>query len=314
MLQTLREGPGAMLTPFFIAMSEYVIAAGPIMLAFVYWCVDKRIGAWGFFNLTLSGLATSVVKLTTCVYRPWILDGRLHIDPRVASSATGYSFPSTHTTMASSTFGSIAWWQRRRRAWFAVVLVIVTLLIGFARNWLGAHTLLDVCAALCVAAVVMVITSLVMRYLDANPSKDVMIVLLVLATCAVAAIYVMVKPYPMDYTPTGALLVDPKDMTPDFWEFVGLTSAWAISWLIERRFVGFDCNGTKARKAIRFIAGTALVGVTYVLVMPAVVAPLDPSVGRLIQRFVTILVFGCVFPAIVKFVQVRWPSRSGASE
>ena len=308
MLQTLREGAGSAFTPFFVVMSEYGMAIGPVILAFVYWCVDKRIGAWGFFNLALANLVTNVIKLTACVYRPWVLDSRLHVAPQVAATATGYSFPSGHTATAFSSNGSIAWWQRRKHTWLAVLMVASALLTGFARNWLGAHTLPDVCAAIGVSIAIMVVTSLAMRYLDVHPEKDVLFVVIMLAVCALASVYVTLKPYPMDYTPAGTLLVDPHDMTPDFWASVGLVSGWAVSWLVERRFIGFDCGGTKGRKALRFFVGVVVLGVILTLFAP-IVAASSPDLGDFLECFVVVLVVGCVFPALVKVVQNRWPLR-----
>lgn len=309
MLQTLREGAGSAFTPFFVAMSEYVIAIDPVILVFVYWCVDKRVGAWGLFNLALAILATNVIKLTACVYRPWVLDSRLHVAPQVAATATGYSFPSSHTAMAFSTNGSIAWWQRHKRAWFAALLVVCALLTGFSRNWLGAHTLSDVCASIGIAALIIVATSIAMRYLDVHPEKDALFTAAVLLACVLVSLCVTLKSYPMDYTPSGTLLVDPKEMTPDFWGSVGLASGWAISWLVERRLIGFSCNGTKGRKALRFIAGIMVLSATYVMVMHTVVPASNPNLGDFLKYFIVILVAGCVFPAIVKAVQKRWPLR-----
>ena len=303
-LQILREGTGSPLTPFFIVISEFVIAGGPIILVFVYWCVDKRIGAWGLFNITIGQFATDIVKLTACVYRPWLQDGRLYIVPEVADSATGYSFPSGHTTMACSSFGSIGMWQRRR-LWVVLPMVLLALLTAFARNWLGAHTLKDVLVAMALVVVVMAVATAAMRYLDAHPEKDVVFGLGIIAVCGVAAAYVMLKPYPMDYNTAGMLLADPHEMTPDFWGSVGMLLGWTLSWVIERRFIQFDCGGTKGRKAVRFLVGAILFALVYEVAMPALVAGLDPNLGKFLQRFAAFIAAGCLYPAAIKFVQNR---------
>lgn len=303
-LQTLREGAGGSLTPFFIIISEFATAGGPIILAFVYWCVDKRIGAWGMFNMTIGQLATNLVKLSACTYRPWVQDSRLHIAPEVAGSATGYSFPSGHTTMACSCFGTIGVWQRKR-PWVVVLMVLLVLLVALARNWLGAHTLEDVTVAIALAAAVMVVTTAAMRYLDAHPEKDVAFALGIMAVCIIAVIYVMLKPYPMDYDEAGMLLVDPREMSPDFWSATGMMIGWTLSWVIERRFIQFDCGGTAGRKAVRFLVGLILFALIYKVAMPALVAGLDPNLGEFLQMLVTLVFIGCLYPTAIKLVQRR---------
>jgi membrane-associated phospholipid phosphatase len=303
-LQTLREGAGSMLTPFFLAISEFAIVGGTLLLMFVYWCVDKRIGAWGMFNLTLANFLTNVIKVTACVNRPWVQDPRLRLADEVADTATGYSFPSGHTAAGAAAYGTMGVWQRKRR-WVVALMAVLIVLTAFSRNWLGAHTLRDVCMSIALTAVVMVLTSLAMRHLDVHPNHDVTFAALICVMCAATVLYVSIKPFPLEYAATGALLVDPAQMTPDAWGSAGLTSGWAVSWVVERRFIGFDCGGTSGWKAIRFLVGMALFAVMYLAIMPAAVATLDPDLGELVKRFATIVVVGCFYPCLVKLVQSK---------
>ncbi len=303
-LQTLREGSGSALTPLFVFISDSAVAGGPIILAFVYWCVDKRMGAWGLFNLALGQFVTEIVKLTACVNRPWVKDSRISLCPQAAKTATGYSFPSGHTTLATSTYGSVAVWQRKR-TWIAVPLAVLVLLTAFSRNWLGAHTLQDVLAAIGLVALVMFVNTKAMRYLDEHPEKDIAFAAAIILLCVLGAVYVLLKPYPMDYGPTGELLVDPKMMTQDFWSAAGVLSGWTISWLAERRFIKFDCDGSKKQKAVRFVVGILLLGFVYGVAAPAMVAGFNPNLGEFLKYFIMLVFIGCLFPAGIKFVQVR---------
>lgn len=307
-LQTLREGAGEVLTPFFFAISEFVIVGGILLLMFVYWCVDKRIGAWGMFNLTLAHFFTNVIKVTACVNRPWVQDSRLYLAEEAVGTATGYSFPSGHTALGTAAYGTLGVWQRKRW-WVVALMAALIVLTAFSRNWLGAHTLRDVCMSVALAAAVMVFTSLAMRHLDAHPNHDVAFAALIFVMCAAMVLYVSIKPFPLEYTATGALLVDPADMTPDAWGSAGLALGWAISWVIERRFIGFDCGGTRGCKAIRFLVGAVLFAVTYLAVMPVAVAALDPNLGKLVEHFVTIIVVGCFYPYLIKLVQSKRERR-----
>ena len=118
-------------------------------------------------------------------------------------------------------------------------------------------------------------------------------------------------PYPMDYNTAGMLLADPHEMTPDFWGSVGMLLGWTLSGVIERRFIQFDCGGTKGRKAVRFLVGAILFALVYEVAMPALVAGLDPNLGKFLQRFAAFIAAGCLYPAAIKFVQNRSKNTLG---
>lgn len=303
-LQALREGAGSFLNPFFYAVSQYSIALGPAIVLFVYWCVDKRMGAWGLFNLAASMFATNAVKLAACVYRPWVLDQRLHAFPQAAHGATGYSFPSGHTTMTTSTWGPLAVWQRKR-GWMAVLAVVAVLLMAFSRNWLGAHTLADVVAAIILSLVMMGVTFAVMRHVDEHPERDVPVAVAVLLLCAVVGICLATKTYPMEYGAEGSLLVDPRQMTPDFWGVAGMLCGWVVAWVLERRFVKFDCAGSMACKAVRFLVGIASAGLLYKGVLSPLTSGLSPDLADFIGRFAVLVFAGAIYPALFMQAQKR---------
>ena len=79
LLQRLRESAGAVLTPLMELVSD--LAASPATVAaaaFVFWAVDRHFGNFLMMNYVGSSLLTQVIKLTACVYRPWVRDARLH--------------------------------------------------------------------------------------------------------------------------------------------------------------------------------------------------------------------------------------------
>ena len=85
----------------------------------------------------------------------------------------------------------------------------------FARNYLGVHTPQDVLVG-CVASLVLMaaIVPLYRRMQAGNAKQDNIILLAGLLLVAVSALYITLKPYPMDYV-NGVLLVDPEKMKPD---------------------------------------------------------------------------------------------------
>lgn len=93
-----------------------------------------------FAGMSLAYLVNGFLKLTCCVYRPWIRDARVvpYGDSKVA--ATGYSFPSGHSTAATARYGSIGVWFRKRNKAIMEVMFASIFITMFSRNYLGVHT------------------------------------------------------------------------------------------------------------------------------------------------------------------------------
>lgn len=70
--------------------------------------------------------------------------------PEAAFASLGYSFPSGHSFAAVTLYGMLAYWLARvvpgRRAWIWAGAVVLILLIGFSRIYLGVHYASDVAA------------------------------------------------------------------------------------------------------------------------------------------------------------------------
>ena len=95
-------------TPFLEWLSHFAVSGLILLPALIYWCIDKK---KGFFILTATSaclVVNSVIKLTACVYRPWIRDPRITPAGDAIKEATGYSFPSGHTAAAGPMLGGTA--------------------------------------------------------------------------------------------------------------------------------------------------------------------------------------------------------------
>ena len=117
----------------------------------IFWCLDKKRGyiflMIGFIGITVN----QVLKLTFRIPRPWVKDPNFTVVESAIEEATGYSFPSGHTQNVADTFGCIAY--SAKRLWVRIVSVVLILLVGLSRMYLGVHTPLDVGVSIAVAAV-----------------------------------------------------------------------------------------------------------------------------------------------------------------
>lgn len=117
-LQDLRGQLGLAVENFFLFISEIGMYA-PFALPFViYWAFDKDRGLFAVANFTLARVVNGILKVTACVFRPWILDSRIHPSEAALPDATGYSFPSGHVSNTVATFGSLA--ATSKKKWFRV--------------------------------------------------------------------------------------------------------------------------------------------------------------------------------------------------
>ena len=141
-LQELRESANNVLTPFMMNISDFAIFYSILIPSFIYWCLNKRNGLYVFFVIVFNGMLASCIKLTACVYRPWIREPKIIPAGDSIRTATGYSFPSGHTTMATAVYGGSALALRKKWSYILAGLVILT--TAFSRNYLGVHTPQDV--------------------------------------------------------------------------------------------------------------------------------------------------------------------------
>ena len=151
-LQNFRNGTNDALTPFLEGLSHFAVSGLVLLPAFIYWCIDKRKGLYIFMTTTVCLVVNSVIKLTACVYRPWIRDPRIMPAGNAIQEATGYSFPSGHTAAAGPMLGGTAICFKEKKI-VPPICIIVLLMVAFSRNYLGVHTPQDVLAALMLSAV-----------------------------------------------------------------------------------------------------------------------------------------------------------------
>lgn len=298
LLQTLRESAPGIVNLFFYVISEAAVSVLIAVPAIIYWCCDKQFGTFIFMNSVGSNMITQFVKSVACVYRPWILDSRLYVEPHAAKTATGYSFPSGHTTMGASIYQSIGTWKKK--AWIVILCLILSVLTAFSRNWLGAHTLADVGVALLIAEIVIFANIFVMRWISMHPEKDILLAVIVFAIEVAAMIFIQFKRYPVDFGLDGKILVSSKDMIADCYSSFGIVTGFLLGWILERRVINFDESGTSKQKILRAILGIAGFLLLFLLILPLICKPMPLYLRKFVKMFVIYFYIFGGFPAIVK--------------
>ena len=108
----------------------------------VFWCVDKRQGYYLMSVGFMGTLVNQFLKITCRIPRPWVRDPDFTIVESARAEATGYSFPSGHSTSSVGTFGVLA--TEGKRLWLRLGATVLCFLIPMTRLYLGVHTPADV--------------------------------------------------------------------------------------------------------------------------------------------------------------------------
>ena len=205
----------------------------------VFWGVDK---VWGYRFLVTDWAAefiNGILKLTVCAYRPWIRSDKIEPAGDSKVAATGYSFPSGHTTMATAMYGTAAVWQYKNKRWVSVLCFIAILLTGFSRNFLGVHTPQDVFVAFIVTSLLICVVGLVQEKIKDNEKLKDTLTFVGFGIVVLGIIYIKCKPYPLDYV-DGVLLVDPVKMQKDFFYGAGGMVGFLAGSYIDRHYTHYE--------------------------------------------------------------------------
>ena len=263
-LQNIREALG----PLFSRIAAYAsdgITAVAIVIPFVtYWCLNKRRGQVMLAVLAGSLMLNQILKLAAAVYRPWVRDARINPPSFARRSATGYSFPSTHTQIAATAYGDLAIENRTSHPGRAVIYFALIILAGVLRMFLGVHTPQDILVGMLSALLMIPVCYFVFEKISKHDEQEFVFAAVFVFAAAAAITFALTKNYPMDYV-DGQLLVDPQEMIKDFMLSAGLSVSMIIGGIIEHRTIRFSTECTIQRKVIRVISGLAMIALIYLI-------------------------------------------------
>ena len=309
-LQEFRNGAGGFLAEFLKKMTFFgELNTALVLMALLYWCVDKKLSVYLMMGWSGNRIINGALKITACAYRPWIRDPRIVPYGDSMTTATGYSFPSGHATNAGSVFGGGAVRKEFPRTLRIVLLIMVTL-VAFSRLFLGVHTPQDVLAGAIASIVVMALTLKLMRWIEAHPGRDWIVVCVGAGLAVLLAVYAAVRHYPADYDAEGKLIVDGAKMANDTFKAVGWTLAYLIGWLLERRFVSFSTEVPLPRKLTRAVTGLLGFYLVSLILVPGIKRLLPGPAGTVVSCFVQMLYIAFLFPWCIK----RFEKADSAAE
>ena len=303
-LQDFRNSINDAWTPFMEWVSMFATTYLILIPVFLYWFWDKRKALYTLVSYYFCMVITPLVKLTVCCYRPWIRDSRILPAGDAITTATGYSFPSGHTTTSGPLAGGLAVtaWNEKRTRWLTPILVLWVLLTGFSRNYLGVHTPQDVFVAIAVSVLSLLLTAKLFAYLDAHPEKEDWLLLGGFLFCWAAIAYITFKPYPMDMNAEGKLIVDPQKMMNDGYGDLGKMMGFIIARFIEKKWIRFNPLKKDWLSAVICLVGLIPMVFLKKQLSPLMVQWLGSHWGKLAFSIVYVCYYIALFPMVLKLI------------
>ncbi|MCR5796114.1 MAG: phosphatase PAP2 family protein [Solobacterium sp.] len=282
-------------------ISLFAISYLILIPVLIYWIGDKKKGLFPLASFYMCIGINVVVKLTACIYRPWIRDARVIPAGDAISTATGYSFPSGHVATSGPIYAGLAKVYHDSKKWISWICVILLLITAFSRNYLGVHTPQDVIIALLETVLSVYVMGKIFRYLEEKPKKENILLLLQFLFAVAALVYVTFKPYPMEYK-DGVLIVDPQKMMNDGYGDLAMTMIFPIARFIEKKWIRFRPVGCNKKGLIAGIIGSVFFALINQLLKPCLVSLFGSHWGKFLGS--GILVFFCIaaYPLIIKLL------------
>ena len=208
-----------------------------LLLPLIFWCVDLRLGARLAVILLLSVYFNFGLKDLLQQPRPF------DIDPSVQLSDTqGYGLPSGHAQSSVVVWGFIA--TRINKTWLRMVAILLVILIGFSRIFLGVHFPTDVLAGWVVGVIILGV------YLTVRPVLERKLLELSLGMQMLVALVL----------PLALMAIRPTEGTifP-----MAILAGTGVGLTLTRRYVSFVVIGSWWQRTLRFLTGGSVVFALY---------------------------------------------------
>ncbi len=267
----------------------------------VFWCVDKYRGYYLLGVGLLGNLSNQFLKITCRVPRPWTQGGDFHAVEQAKAAAGGYSFPSGHTQTAVGTFGALAA-SSRRKAVIAVCLILCVL-VGFSRNYLGVHYLSDVLMG---AGMALALIALLKPMLTEKGKRLIPWIFaagLVLSGAFLGYLYVY--PFPADLD-----LHNYESAIKNAYTFLGCFTGVLVVYAVDEKKLRFSTQAVWWAQILKTVLGLVVV----LAVKEGLRAPLDALfaghlAARAVRYFLIVVAAGILWP-----MSFRWFAKLGRKE
>lgn len=289
LLEKLRM-PG--LNEFMLTITRLGEETAFLVLALIFfWCVDKKRGYLLMSVGFMGTMANQFLKLWFRIPRPWVQDPDFTILEQAREAATGYSFPSGHTTSAVGVFGSIAATAKHKKTFW--LCVILALLVGFSRMYLGVHTPMDVGVGALTSILLIIALRKVVR---GEKGMDILTTLMMAMALGLLA-FVTLYPFPADTDPHNL-----ESGMKNAYTMIGCMAGVGVVYRVEKKRINFTTDAVWWAQILKAVLGLLVV----LAVKEGLRSPLEVLFGhvliaRMVRYFLIVVVAGVVWPVTFRF-------------
>ena len=260
----------------------------------ILWCFSKRNGYY-LLTVCYSGIILSqFLKILCRIPRPWVKDPTFTIVEASREAATGYSFPSGHTTNAACTAGSIA--AIFKKKWVTALCISLIVLIAFSRMYLGVHTPLDVGVAIVLSLSLVFIIDRLYRKIDKDPRLMYVLFGAIILINAAYLLYTYVWPFPADVDAANLANAQKNGCS-----LLGASLGMILAYFLDERYIRFEVSACWWAQIIKFAVGAALLLAIKSLLKTPLNAAFGEVFGRMARYFLMLLFIGAIWPMTFGF-------------
>lgn len=240
--------------PFMEFISKFVSNVGGyiILLFFVYFCLNRKLGARLILLSGASIMLNDTLKTLIAAKRPYQISDRVKIDNIVDSSknpdSSMYGMPSGHAQISGTIWGTL--YAYIKKNWVRFIAVFVIISTGISRIYFGVHTLSQVIAGWLVAFILIYsmlkLEPKILSYLKRKKTSEVIwgIFIVTILLCLLSTFIISLRFDLGNYTSTDTM------------QALGLIAGFSIGAFLLSKRDGFQIKANWLKRTICFVLST----------------------------------------------------------
>lgn len=304
LLETFRT---PFLDAFFLALTKLGEETVFLIVALVLiWCIDKKYGFYILYCGLIGQALNQFMKISFRVERPWIANPDFNPVASAIKEAKGFSFPSGHTQIATTTYGGLALLYRKKK-WLMTFFVCLVALVAFSRMYLGVHYPSDVLVSLVINTVLI---SVVFYFVNRITIDRLSRFMRISAFLLILVLFVFSCVMSIGKT-DNEFYADTVDFAA---KTFGAVAAFCISWYIDDRYINYSTAAVWHFQIVKVLVGAAII-----ILIKEGAKPFFVSIGlpvflsHILRYFLIVFFAGTVWPYLFEKILKKYPSLSKKS-
>jgi membrane-associated phospholipid phosphatase len=262
----------------FFGEQEVFIA----IICYIFWNISRKKGISLGIVLLSSAALNEGIKLIIKAPRPFqVLEG---IEGKRLGTAEGYAFPSGHTQNSTAFYTSMAFIVRKKR--YTLAAIILSLLIGISRIYLGVHWPIDAAAGFILGIfIAALLYPLILKWISNDKTLKLITIGLGAVTLTASLTLAILE--------TSAIL--PSEIYSNLMKSTALFSGLLFASYFSEIHSKFSNEGTFSLKIVRYIIGLSTSFI--VLSVSKLVIP-DIAILAFCRYFFTAIWAFALYPSI----------------